>query len=68
MMKMDLPRVRSSLICPLCGSNKEVGTICCWRCYRERDMRRGNTEAEAVIAEADVLPMLDERLKARRNE
>ena len=65
---MDFPRVRSNLICPLCGSNKEVGTICCWRCYRERDMRRGNMEAEALIAEAEVKPMPADYLPARQKE
>ena len=68
MMKMDLPRVRSNLICPLCGSNKVVGLICCWRCFRERDMRNGNKEAEALIAEAEVMPTPDEYLPATRKE
>ncbi len=65
---MDFPRVRSCLICPLCGSNKEVGLICCWQCYRERDMRRGNMEAEALIAEAEVMPMPDQYLPLPRKE
>ena len=65
---MDFPRVRSSLICPLCGSNKEVGLICCWPCYCGRNMRNGNKEAEALIAEAEVMPMPDEYLSAPRKE
>ncbi len=65
---MDFPRVRSSLICPLCGNDKETGLICCWGCFRERDMRNGNKEAEALIAEAELKPMPDQYLPATRKE
>ncbi len=68
MMLMDFPRVRSSLICPLCGKHKEIGLLCCWHCYRARDMRNGNKEAEAVIAETNAKLMHDERLTSLRKE
>lgn len=53
-MQIDFPFVRSSPICPLCGESKDAGAICCWFCYRERNLREGNEEAEALIAEADA--------------
>jgi len=59
MMQMDFPRVRSCLICPLCGKDKEKGLICCWQCYCGRNMRHSNKEAEALIAEAEVKPIND---------
>lgn len=67
-MQMDFPLVRSSLICPLCRKNKEVGLVCCWHCYRKRDMRNGNKEAEALIAEADAELMLDKGLSTQGKE
>ncbi len=65
---MDFPRVRSSLICPLCGKDKETGLICCWQCFREWNMRHSNKEAEALIAEAEVMPMPDQYLPLPRKE
>lgn len=55
MTQIDFPFVRASLICPLCRGCKDIGTICCWSCYREQRMRDGNEEAEILLKHADTL-------------
>jgi len=61
----DYPHVRSSSICPLCGEYKETGLVVCWSCYRARDMRYGNVEAESLIAQAEA--KLCEKLQGTRS-
>ena len=51
---LDNPRVRASFVCPLCAGPKDSGLLCCWGCFRARAMRNGNTEAERIIAAAEV--------------
>lgn len=67
-MQIDFPNVRTSFVCPLCGRHKEAGLICCWSCYRERHIRNGNKEVEALIAEAEAELMLDKGLSAQGKE
>lgn len=46
---LDHPRVRASLICPLCNHAKDANLIACWDCYRAHDMRNGLQPATAAI-------------------
>lgn len=47
------PRLRASLICPLCGGPKDKGLVCCWHCYRSYALRDGNPEAEARLVQTE---------------
>lgn len=53
-MQINFSLVRSSLICSLCGGRKSAGIVCCWDCYREKHIRDGNKEAEALITAAEA--------------
>jgi hypothetical protein len=44
---MDHPNCRASAICPLCGKDKDRGSVVCWPCYSKHNMRRGDS---AVVA------------------
>jgi hypothetical protein len=46
----DNPRVRLSLLCPLCYGDKPKGCVACWQCYREQGLKYGNAKAEATIS------------------
>jgi len=50
---MDYPYVRANAFCQLCGGEKETGTLVCWSCYRAKEMRYGNAEAEIIIEQAE---------------
>lgn len=47
---VDNPLVRASSTCPLCNFAKAPGLVACWPCYNAHDLRNGNPEAEAQIA------------------
>jgi hypothetical protein len=49
-MTDPLPHIRSATTCPLCRGAKDRGLVACWDCYREQDLRRGNPQCEAIIA------------------
>lgn len=51
---MDYPHLRQAHACPLCHDHKEAGLVVCWNCYRARDLRYGNPQAEALIHQAEV--------------
>jgi hypothetical protein len=36
MCKSDFPRLRAWNQCPLCGSPKSIGRLCCWTCWNDR--------------------------------
>lgn len=50
---MDHHNVRSSIICPVCGREKQAGLMVCWYCYRRHEMRYGNKEVEMLIEKAE---------------
>lgn len=52
-MQLDHPEVRASVVCPLCLGPKDTGLICCWSCYRSKELRYGNPEAEQSLNEAE---------------
>lgn len=54
---MDYPYVRANAVCQLCGGGKEPGTLVCWSCYRAKEMRYGNAEAEIIIEQAEARMM-----------
>jgi hypothetical protein len=46
----DNPRVRASLVCPLCNGAKASGLVACWPCFRTSGLKQGDPAAEARIA------------------
>jgi hypothetical protein len=55
----DHPRVRASLICPLCNSAKASGLIACWPCFRSSGLKDCDPAAERRVAtrEAQLTPL-----------
>ena len=51
---LDHPLVRASSKCPICPAPKDIGTVLCWRCYRQLDMRNGNPQAEYLLGVAEL--------------
>jgi hypothetical protein len=49
-MSLDNPRVRASLVCPLCNGAKASGLIACWPCFRTSGLREGDPAADARVA------------------
>ena len=49
MQQVDHPHLRASDLCPLCDGLKPFGTVACWSCYRNAEMRNGNQVAEAML-------------------
>jgi len=52
-MDIDYPHVRSSVLCPLCEQQKDIGSLVCWSCYRAYDLRYGNAEADLAIQQVE---------------
>jgi len=50
----DYGFVRRERVCPLCLGPKDLGLVCCWGCYRSRDVKHCNPEAEAIIAKREI--------------
>jgi hypothetical protein len=46
----DNPRVRASLVCPLCNGAKDAGLVACWPCFRSSGLKQGDPAAEARVA------------------
>ena len=53
MRGIDHPRIRETVVCPLCHKQKGKGLVTCWPCYREYRLRYGNENAEALIDEEE---------------
>jgi hypothetical protein len=53
-MNIDNPLVRASDLCTLCDGLKPIGTVCCWNCYRQCNLRNGNPTADAIISRREV--------------
>jgi hypothetical protein len=49
-MTPDNPRVRASLICPLCNGAKGAGLVACWPCFRSSGLKQGDPAAERRVA------------------
>jgi hypothetical protein len=49
-MSLDNPRVRASLVCPLCNGAKDRGLVACWPCFRTSGLKEGAAEPERKIA------------------
>jgi hypothetical protein len=47
---LDNPRVRASLVCPLCNGAKASGLVACWPCFRTSGLKEGDSLAEARVA------------------
>jgi hypothetical protein len=53
-MSLDNPRVRASLVCPLCNGAKASGLVACWPCFRTSGLKQGDPAAERAIAERET--------------
>jgi hypothetical protein len=49
-MSADNPRVRASLVCPLCNGAKGAGLVACWPCFRSSGLKDGSASAERAVA------------------
>jgi hypothetical protein len=49
-MSADNPRVRASLVCPLCNGAKASGLVACWPCFRTSGLKEGAAAPEALVA------------------
>jgi len=54
--KSDFPRVRASILCPLCSDLKAPGAVTCWPCHNICEFgtlqQREGREALLAVAEA----------------
>jgi hypothetical protein len=64
-MTQDHPRVRASLICPVCEQAKDYGLVVCWPCYRKHGLRYGNPVVDDILDRIERLLEIDEGRLAR---
>lgn len=48
----DYPLTRAGAFCPICLGDKAPGLLVCWPCYREHDMRFGDTPNVTALMDA----------------
>jgi hypothetical protein len=48
-VKIDHPKTRAGVVCPVCKTHKTVGLVVCWECYRRHNLRYGNPEIDAIL-------------------
>lgn len=54
MNQPDYPAIRATLICPLCLQDKDAGSLVCWNCYRENELRYGMpNDVHALLDQAE---------------
>lgn len=68
-MTIDNPLIRAMATCPMCGRYKRPGLVTCWPCFNAHDLKNGNPDVEAIIAQherdlAAAFPLTEKVAKA----